>query len=190
MIPAGTEPQRPQRLDARRSVASILEAARTLLAGDPSASMGAIAQAAGVHRATVHRHFPAREDLLAALHDRVRAECLVALDEAEALAAGPGERLRRLTAAWIRVGERYRLAEWRAVFAPDAVQAARRENVQERLQALFAAGAEAGELRSDVDPDLLPALWVGLLLGVGAAISAGRVGADEAADVVLRLLRT
>jgi len=45
----------------------ILEAARGVLAADGGAPMAAVAAAAGVSRATVHRHFRTRADLLAAL---------------------------------------------------------------------------------------------------------------------------
>jgi TetR/AcrR family transcriptional regulator, mexJK operon transcriptional repressor len=43
----------------------ILEAATRLLASDPSATVAAIAAAAGVSRATVHRHFQSRGALMA-----------------------------------------------------------------------------------------------------------------------------
>jgi AcrR family transcriptional regulator len=45
----------------------ILEAARSCLTGDGGASMATVAAAADVSRATVHRHFRTRADLLAAL---------------------------------------------------------------------------------------------------------------------------
>ena len=45
----------------------IVEAARTALAADPGATMATIARGAGVSRATVHRYFAARADLLVAV---------------------------------------------------------------------------------------------------------------------------
>lgn len=45
----------------------ILEVAESVLAGDSGARMATVAGAAGVSRATVHRHFRTRADLLAAL---------------------------------------------------------------------------------------------------------------------------
>ncbi|MEU1179064.1 helix-turn-helix domain-containing protein [Streptomyces sp. NPDC005820] len=46
---------------------AILDAAITLLATDPTASLSEVAAAAGVGRTTVHRYFPERSDLLAAI---------------------------------------------------------------------------------------------------------------------------
>ncbi|ACU36362.1 TetR/AcrR family transcriptional regulator [Actinosynnema mirum] len=58
------------RADAERSTARILEAAQSVLAGDPNASLERIADAAGLARATVHRRFSSRK----ALHDALVAD--------------------------------------------------------------------------------------------------------------------
>ncbi|MGV0811048.1 TetR/AcrR family transcriptional regulator [Mycolicibacterium boenickei] len=52
----------------------ILVAAAGLFRTDPNASMEAIASAANLSRATVHRHFPAREALVAELRRRALAQ--------------------------------------------------------------------------------------------------------------------
>src|SRR5919106_1108436 len=54
----------PRRADARRNISRILDAAVDLLGQDPSASVGAIATAAGVGRVTLYGHFPSRADLV------------------------------------------------------------------------------------------------------------------------------
>lgn len=63
-----TPPLRPTTRDA------IIEAAFNTLSRDPSASLSDIADHAGVGRATLHRHFASRDDL-------VRALALIAIDE-------------------------------------------------------------------------------------------------------------
>jgi AcrR family transcriptional regulator len=69
-------PGRRQRSDAALNRAKILDAARRLLADTGEVSMRSIAEAAGLGRGTVHRHFQTREELM----DAVRRQ---ALDDAE-----------------------------------------------------------------------------------------------------------
>jgi serine phosphatase RsbU (regulator of sigma subunit) len=56
-----------RRVDAARNRRQILEAARTLFAKSPGATMAQIAQAAELGRSTLYRHFADREELLEAL---------------------------------------------------------------------------------------------------------------------------
>ncbi|MEV0032652.1 helix-turn-helix domain-containing protein [Nocardia sp. NPDC050793] len=68
------------RADARRSRARLLEAARTMFASEGvDVSFNEIARRAGVGPATLYRHFPQREDLIAAVVG-------ASLDEVTALA--------------------------------------------------------------------------------------------------------
>lgn len=55
------------RADRLRSQQALLRGASAVLAKNPGASLSQICKAAGVSRATLHRHFPGREDLLKAL---------------------------------------------------------------------------------------------------------------------------
>jgi len=76
---SGTGPSRtqtqPRRRDAERNRARILAAARSVFAGEGlDASMASVAREAGVGIATLFRHFPAKEDLVAAVFaDRLDA---------------------------------------------------------------------------------------------------------------------
>ncbi len=78
---------RPQRLSSRQS---ILDAASAVWAQNPGASTREIALRAGVGRATLHRHFPSRADLLRALADEAMAEIDAAI--AASREAGPSAR--------------------------------------------------------------------------------------------------
>jgi serine phosphatase RsbU (regulator of sigma subunit) len=71
MCPMATEKQRElRRADALRNRERILDAAERMFERSPSATLSDIAAAAGVARSTLHRRFPSRDDLLAALRDR------------------------------------------------------------------------------------------------------------------------
>jgi serine phosphatase RsbU (regulator of sigma subunit) len=64
--------RRRRRSDSALNRAKLVEAARDLLARDPDADMAAIAAAAGVARSTAYRHFPRRDDLVAAVRTQIR----------------------------------------------------------------------------------------------------------------------
>jgi serine phosphatase RsbU (regulator of sigma subunit) len=71
--PVATKKERElRRADALRNRERILDAAERMLEHSPSATLADIAAAAGVARSTLHRRFPRRDDLVAALRDRPR----------------------------------------------------------------------------------------------------------------------
>jgi AcrR family transcriptional regulator len=73
--PASGAGEQHLRRDAERNRSRILAAARTVFAGEGlGASMASVAREAGVGIATIFRHFPAKEDLVAAVFaDRMDA---------------------------------------------------------------------------------------------------------------------
>jgi AcrR family transcriptional regulator len=172
---AGGHPQsvfaRPRRLDARRNLEAIVDAARRALAANPDASMQEVAEAAGVHRATVHRHFATREELLRAVHEQAWSEAARALE-----AARPGQgparaALERVTDAAIGVLDRYRLPG----FAP--VDDGTVASILER-------GQREDGLRADVPPAVLATAWSGLL----PAMLPREVAGAEAGALVVQVL--
>ncbi|MGI5201470.1 TetR/AcrR family transcriptional regulator [Spirillospora sp. CA-108201] len=72
-----TAPGRARRADAERNARLLVAAARELFdERGPGAPLDEIAKRAGVGNATLYRHFPARDDLLAAVYaDEVAALC-------------------------------------------------------------------------------------------------------------------
>ncbi|MEM9838899.1 MAG: helix-turn-helix domain-containing protein [Pseudomonadota bacterium] len=86
---------------------AIVDAAFDIFSRDPSASLAEVAQRAGVGRATLHRHFAGRDEL-------VRALALIAIEEmdhaAEAACAGATsatEAFHRTLIALIPLGDRH-----------------------------------------------------------------------------------
>ncbi|MEM7219725.1 MAG: TetR/AcrR family transcriptional regulator [Pseudomonadota bacterium] len=85
----------------------IAEAGFAVLSRNPGANLAEIAAAAGVTRATLHRYFPSRQNLIGELARRALQEMedAVALACADARSAGDG--LRRSMAALIPLGDRH-----------------------------------------------------------------------------------
>jgi AcrR family transcriptional regulator len=88
-----------QRADARRNRDVAIDAAMELLARKPDASMRDVADAADLGRTTLYRHFPAREDLIFAIFERIFEEGRAITAQAIAEGGTPADILRRATHA-------------------------------------------------------------------------------------------
>ena len=86
---------------------AILDAAIDTLARNPGASLAEVAHRAGVGRASLHRHFASRADLIAA----AARQCMDETDAATAAALKDAhsarERLSRMLEAVVPLGDRY-----------------------------------------------------------------------------------
>jgi AcrR family transcriptional regulator len=83
-LPAGRsiDPSRRQRSDAKRNVAALVEAAKTVFAGSGvDAPAKEITDRAGVGVGTLYRHFPRRSDLIVAVLQHEIDECVEAAEE-------------------------------------------------------------------------------------------------------------
>jgi AcrR family transcriptional regulator len=161
------------RSDSRRNREAVLDAAQRLLGEHPDASMGQIADASGVGRTTVYRHFPTREDLLEVLVDRV-------LNESRATAAEVLEQdiptemaLRELGEAIAGMGEPFTfLAAYRPLIQ-EALKSARLRQA-EPLRRFIEAGARHGTVRSDLPTEWLVAMVRGMSNAAMEEIREGR----------------
>jgi len=179
-----TAPRR-RRSDARRSIDSILNAARVVLGERPDASMEDIAATAGVTRQTVYAHFPSRDALIAGLVESAAAEYAGLLDEAGLDTAPPADALARFLDAGWRFLDRYPL-----LLNPAATRVPRPDSdphdvVPPRLERLIRRGQRTG----DFDPSL-PAAWLaaavlGLHHTAAAQVAAGHLATHEAAALCL-----
>jgi TetR/AcrR family transcriptional repressor of mexCD-oprJ operon len=182
-----TRPVEYLRADAARNVQRIVEMAARLLGTDPGAGMSDVAAAAGVSRATIYRHFPTREALIAAIQLQAveqSEQALLAcrLDEGTATDA-----LRRLCAAWLDVAERYAFAQL-GLTVDEETRRRRQRILGEPLRELIERGRAAGEFAPDLATDWCMRSFGALLLAGARAVAEGALTHEEAPDAVFRSL--
>ncbi|MEM7276218.1 MAG: TetR/AcrR family transcriptional regulator [Actinomycetota bacterium] len=174
----------------------LLAEARTRIqqAGVSGFSYGDLASTLGIKAPSIHHHFPRKDDLVAEVAARYRAEfaeAVEAIASAEPAAdAASSDRIRAyarlfattaaadlqclcgaISADWVAVGEQTR-AEVTGFFAEQA----------DWLRGQLAAGVAGGEFRSDVDPARQATL---LLTALEGAIVLSRAG--DRADLASRV---
>ena len=156
--PTSPEPETRRRADAERNLSRIIEAATTLLAVNPGASMADIAEASGLVRATLYRHFPTRDDLLRAMYSAALDDALKAILSVDPEQGKASDAIARVVDALLIVGDRYRiLSEERRGYPELREQEA---SVGAPLIALVERGQRDGELRDD-----MPLRWLVAALG-------------------------
>ena len=180
--------EKPRRADAERNIAAIHEAALTVLSDRPDASIGQIADAAGVTRQTVYAHYGSREALLGAVADRALGEAVAAIDAAAPEDGAPSEALERLVAAWWGSVERHaRVLEALATAFPDHDRVRElHEPILERLERLARRGQRSGDFDPDVAASWLATAFLALMHAAAEDVAAGRASVGAAADALAR----
>lgn len=153
-----------------RTTDAIIEAATRLLAERGDATIADVAEAAGVGRTTVYRHFPTREALLEEMWRRAVDEAAERLADAALDDCPVEEGVARAMRALLAVGDRY-VVLTRERVAGDPKVAERKLGTP--LAALIDRGQRDGVLRTDVGAVVLLEMF-------GGAIHAGiRLMADR-----------
>ncbi|MDX1871313.1 TetR/AcrR family transcriptional regulator [Mycolicibacterium sp. 120266] len=98
---AETAPASGPRSRTRRA---IIDAAVTVIAGNPAATMADIAAAAGVGRSTLHRYFSERSDLMRAVALHVHAVSTAAIAAADPACGPVDAALRRVVESQLDLG--------------------------------------------------------------------------------------
>jgi AcrR family transcriptional regulator len=151
----------------------------------------------GFGKGAFYYYIGSKEELLAAIHDRVMDEVMLGADRVAAAGGSPSAQLEMLGTELLDVIHRYPdhvwvfLHEFPALTADRAEQfRTRRREYERRIEAVLKAGVEAGEFR-DVDPWLTARAWLGmhnytyLWLKAGGEVSA-RDAAQPFADIFIR----
>ncbi|MFJ2259120.1 TetR/AcrR family transcriptional regulator [Streptomyces sp. NPDC087844] len=159
-------PRRAPRSDALENRARIIETAHAAFTGDPTASLQAIARAAGVGQGTMYRHFPDREALLLAVY-REELDALIAAAPLLLHEYGPLEALRR----WFeRLAADGRVTGGASLAVRAATRAGRHHPpIAAALDLLLRAGKEAGQVRPDAETEEILLLGSSLWRTEGAS---------------------
>lgn len=164
----------------------IIEAALTVLAKRPLATMEQVAETAGVGRATLFRHFSGKKELMRELSIEANRRCREALAP---LARGDGpplERLAQAVEALIPLGAAFHFLTYEPWHSADEVLEQSYGAYLEEWRALLERAREAG----DIDPGL-PLSWLTatldlLLYGAWENINNGEIAPKQAAALTLR----
>jgi AcrR family transcriptional regulator len=165
---------RPRRADAREKKERILAAAVSTLSADPHASLERVAQVAGVHRATVYRHFPSRDHLIQEVLSHALCEGIEVVTRA-AQREPSVEAVYRLAADTARFGSQYAFLVGTAELAatgPDPIG----------LSALMANWQSSRLLRSDTSAEWLAAAFIAL---AKALLTPGAIANEQEPHKVL-----
>jgi TetR/AcrR family transcriptional repressor of mexCD-oprJ operon len=175
-----------RRADFVRNFDRIIDGATAALADNPSASMTEIAERSGVVRATLYRHFPAREDLFRAIYRSALANIDAAIKAAEPERGTAIEALEREIEALVGVIGRYRtLVEQRLDF-PDLRPEA--DATFTPFYALVKRGQEQGSIRDDLPAPWLATVVIMLCVSAVRSTDLGELKSTEAATAAKRTI--
>ncbi|MFK4147882.1 TetR/AcrR family transcriptional regulator [Streptomyces sp. NPDC004065] len=166
----------------------VLRSAADLLTRKSTATMDEVAKAAGISRATLHRHFAGRDALVRALEALGIAECEAAVDAARLEEGSASDAVRRL------VREIQPAAGLLAfLYGENQLWEGERQHdgwvrLDARIGAVFERGRNSGEFRAELTPAWLTEALYGLIASCAWAVQDGRVAAREFPTMIAELL--
>lgn len=174
----------PKRADARKNIASILEAATTCLARDPDASINEIAQAAKVGRMTLYGHFASRAELVSQVVDSAMSNSEAALSAVD-VDGDPCEALARLLDATWTLTHRYGalVVAAQRTLSDDQFHEAHHQPTR-RMERLLRRGRRAGVFRTDMPLGWQLATIQSIVHGASSALHRGEITERHAPRLV------
>ncbi|MFC4113902.1 TetR/AcrR family transcriptional regulator [Nonomuraea zeae] len=170
----------------------IMTAAIQHLNKDPAASMAQLAEAVGISRATLHRQFSSREELMLALGHRAHTQWQQVQESAGiAEATGSGDpqvldqAMKALLTGLVDVADEYGfgLTDYAMAVHPELLR--RADELEEREIAFYAAAQRAGLLRADLPPRWVSNTVYGLLVAVRESLRRGDVARRDVPRLLL-----
>jgi AcrR family transcriptional regulator len=162
------EPRRNSKWQARRQAIVDTSAQVFARGGYHATGITELCAANGLGKGALYHYIGSKEELLAAIHDRVMDEVMVGADRVAVKGGTPSAQLAMLGDELLDVIHRYPdhvwvfLHEFPALTGERADQfRTRRREYERRVEAVLQAGIDAGEFR-DVDPRLTALAWLGM----------------------------
>jgi AcrR family transcriptional regulator len=149
---------------------AIIDTSATVFArsGYHATGIAELCEVNGFGKGAFYYYIGSKEELLAAIHDRVMDEVLLGADRVVAAGGSPSEQLEMLGTELLDVIHRYPdhvwvfLHEFPALTGERADQfRERRAGYERRVEGVLRAGVEVGEFR-DLDPWLTARAWLGM----------------------------
>lgn len=174
-----------KRADAQRNRETVIETAISVLAERPQASMRDIADASGLGRTTVYRHFATRDDLVRALFERVVAESSDTIRAAAEPGGPAADVLRRLARELVALSDRYRFLEHHRSLRSDDLPT---QGDNQPFLEWFGRAQEQGELRRDIPIPFMLTILRGTAVATSDELTADRLEPDEAGRLLGEVL--
>ena len=167
---------------------ALLNAAAELLSRNPGAPLAEIAAMAGVGRATLHRHFASRDDLIRAL----ALDALERLERATAHLSPETSQARdflyQLLEALLPLGDRaHFLASEPAAFTDPEIKAVYDRQLKDLAELVGWLKAE-GEIAAEVPTAWAVAVIDSQIYAAWSAVQAGAIARRDAPDLLFRTL--
>ncbi len=168
----------------RTSTEHVLDAGARVLGRDRSAPLSAVAEAAGISRATLHRLYPTREALVEAIVERACGGAAEIFDDVGVDRGPVRETLVTLIHRLVPSAHLWAIALSEPVMDQVPRFAAESAALEQRLIALLRRGQEEGFLRRD-QPAGWMAYFFGMSLGaVSQGVSSGVIAPRDAPALV------
>ncbi|MGL5816688.1 MAG: TetR/AcrR family transcriptional regulator [Phycicoccus sp.] len=163
----------------------MIDAGARVLSRNKSASMGDVAQAAGISRATLHRLFPGREALVEAIVERACERALEIFDAVGVDDSPCPEGLRRLAEEMIPTAHFWVIAITEPVIDIVPRLAKDAAGLEDRLVEMMRRGQRDGALRQDLPPRWMAYFFGTSLVTVHEAVVEGILAPRDAVDVLI-----